>query len=109
MGAVKHILRYVAGTTHWGFWYGRKEEGMETLVGYCDSDYVGDIDQRHSTTGVIFFLADCPITWQSMKQKVETEYISTANATCQALWLTRVHAEILGQEPGVPLLRVDNK
>jgi hypothetical protein len=50
-----------------------------------------------------------------MKQKVvvqsscEVEYIAAANATCQALWLTQVLDEIQGIEPGVPLLRVDNK
>jgi hypothetical protein len=50
-----------------------------------------------------------------MKQKVvaqsscEAEYIAAANATCQALWLSRVLAEIQGTVPGVPLLKIDNK
>jgi hypothetical protein len=26
-----------------------------------------DIDGRKSTSGVLFFLGDCPITWQSQK------------------------------------------
>jgi hypothetical protein len=115
MGAVMHILRYVAGTFSWGLWYGRGKKSDAALVGYCDSDYAGDIDKRHITTGVIFFLANCPISWQSMKQKVvahssyEAEYIADANAAYQALWLTQVLAEIQGTEPGVALLRVDNK
>jgi glutamate mutase epsilon subunit len=50
------------------------------------------------TTGVICFLSGSPIAWQSKKQKViaqsscEAEYIATANATCQALWLSQVMA-----------------
>jgi hypothetical protein len=61
VGAVKHILRYVAGTFSWGLWYGRREKSDATLVGYCDSDYARDVDKRHSTTGVFFFLANYPI------------------------------------------------
>jgi hypothetical protein len=37
------------------------------------------------------------------------EYITAANATCQALWLVRVLAEVKGSTSSTPLLRVDNK
>ena len=63
----------------------------------------------------MFFLGSSPITWESMKQKVvaqsscEAEYIAAANATCQALWLARVLAEVQGSTPRAPVLRVDNK
>jgi hypothetical protein len=115
LGAVKHILRYVAGTCSFGLWFekGKKEEAM--LVRFSDSDYAGDIDKRKSTSGIIFFLIGRPITWQSMKQKVvpqssyEAKYIAATNATCQALWLTRVLVEVQGLEPGVPMLKVNNK
>jgi hypothetical protein len=52
------------------------------LTGFSDSDYTGEVDKRHNTTGVIFFLGSNPISWQSMKQKVvaqlscEAEYMS---------------------------------
>jgi hypothetical protein len=39
----------------------------------------------------------------------ESEYIAAANATCKALWLARVLAEVQGSVPSTPLLRVDNK
>jgi hypothetical protein len=39
------------------------------LIGFSDSDYARDVDQMYSTTGVIFLLADGPVSWQSMKQK----------------------------------------
>jgi hypothetical protein len=115
MAAVKNIVRYVAGTQHWGLWFSRHENVEAALTVFSDSDYAGDVDKRKSTTGVIRFLSGSPITWQSMKQKVvaqsscEAEYIAAANATCQALWLSRVLAEIQGTVPGVPLLKIDNK
>jgi hypothetical protein len=40
------------------------------LVGFSDSDHAGDVDDRRSTSGLFFFLANNPITWQSIKQKV---------------------------------------
>jgi hypothetical protein len=115
MTAVKHIVRYVAGTKTWGLWFSKRREGAVSLTGFSDSDYAGDVDKKKSTTWVIFFLADSPVTWQSMKQKVvaqsscEAKYIATANTTYQALWLNRVLAEVQGTDPGVPLLNIDNK
>jgi hypothetical protein len=115
MAAVKNIVRYVAGTQHWGLWFSRHENLEAALTVFSDSDYARDVDKRKSTTGVICFLSGSPITCQSMKQKVvaqsscEAKYIAAANATCQALWLSRVLAEIQGTVPGVPLLKVDNK
>ena len=34
------------------------------VVGYCDSDYVGDLDKRRSTTGYVFTLAKAPVSWK---------------------------------------------
>jgi len=31
------------------------------LSGYIDADYAGDIDQRRSTTGYVFTVAECVI------------------------------------------------
>jgi hypothetical protein len=67
LAAVKHILHYLAGTCDWGLYFGRKERQGDTLTGYSDSDYAGDVDVRYSTTRVIFFHDGNPITWQSMK------------------------------------------
>jgi hypothetical protein len=115
LAAVKKILRYVAGTCNWGLWFGQKKGNQALLTGFSDADFAGDVDVRKSTTGVIFFLSNDPITWQSIKQKVvaqssyESEYITAANAMCQALWLARVLAEVQGSALSTPLLRVDNK
>jgi hypothetical protein len=85
------------------------------LTGFSDVDFAREVDARKSTTGVIFFLENNPITWQSMKQRVvaqsscESKYITAVNVTCQPLWLARVLAEVQGSVSSMPLLRVDNK
>ncbi len=40
-----------------------------TLTGYSDSDHAGDIGDRKSTSGFIFIINGCTISWPSMKQK----------------------------------------
>ena len=55
MSTVKHILRYIAGNLHHNY---RSSNNKDTpLTGYNDDDLVDDV-----TTGVIFFLGQCPIT-----------------------------------------------
>ena len=81
--------------------YARKKGDQPALLGFSDSDLAGDVDSRKSTSGIIFFLDDSPISWQSTKQKIvalsscEVEYIAAATAVCQAVWLGRLLAEIL--------------
>ena len=65
--AVKQILHYVGGTKGWGLRYGKNKEQAQ-LNGFSDSDFAGDVDAQRSTTGVIFFLGNSPITWQSTKK-----------------------------------------
>jgi hypothetical protein len=70
------------------------------LIGSSDADFARDVDARKSTTGVIFFPVNNPVTWQSTKQRVvaqsscESEYIIAANVSCQTLWLARVLADV---------------
>jgi hypothetical protein len=102
---VKHILRYIAGTADMGVFYPRRKGRKAELKGFSDSDMAG----------FHFFFGESPISWQSSKQKVvalsscEAEYIAAATAACQAVWLARVLAEILGTKISKPVIRVDNK
>ena len=101
--AVKRVLRYMAGTLHWGLHYYPKKKncGTPEQLGYSDGNLAGDVNDRKSTSGLIFFLAGGPIAWQSVKQKVvalsscEAEYIAAA-AACEVVWLARLLAELVG-------------
>jgi hypothetical protein len=51
--AAKRVLRYVKGTSSLGVFY--KKEGNQELLGYTDSDYTGDQNDRKSTSGYCVF------------------------------------------------------
>jgi hypothetical protein len=113
--AVKRILCYMAGTRGYRLYYARKEGDCTLkLTVYSNADMAGDIDMQKSTTGVIFFLGNSPITWQSSKQKVvalsscEAVYIAAATTVCQGVWLARLLSDIARKKTAAPYLNVDN-
>ncbi len=65
LDAVKHIYRYVKGTIDMGLFYWQGEDCV--LSKFLDANWVGDRDDRISTTGYTFFLRSTPITWHSHK------------------------------------------
>jgi len=91
--AVKHILRYLKGTLGYGYKYDKGAELKPILVGYSDSDFAGDVEDRKSTTGIGYFLGSSLVTWASQKQRIvalsscEAEYVAVAAAACQGIWL----------------------
>ena len=68
--AVKRIIRYVSGTLNYGCKFIRGANSEMLLLGYTDSDQAGDLVQRKSTSGVLFFLGSNLITWSSQKQRI---------------------------------------
>jgi hypothetical protein len=95
LAAVKHLLRYVAGTTEYGLVYPKYTKGDNRLIGYSDSDLGGDVDERKSSAGVMFFLGGMVISWSSQKQKAvalstcEAEYMAGAAGACQAVCMAQ--------------------
>jgi hypothetical protein len=110
--AVKRIIRYVAGTLDHGLHYPRCP-GVAHFVRY--SDHAGDIDTSKSTSGILFFLGKCLVSWQSVKQQVvamsscEAGYIAASTACTQALWLARLLGDLLGRDTRAVELKVDSK
>jgi len=113
--AVKQILRYLSGTVNYGCIYKKLHVSEKKLTGYSDSDLAGDVDDRKSTSGAVFLLGSNLVTWVSQKQRVvalsscEAEYIASANAACQGIWLSRLLGELLGTPQLKVRLLVDNK
>jgi hypothetical protein len=75
----------------------------------------GDIDDRRSTSGNVFFIGGSPVSRQSAKQKVvalsscEAEYMAASKAACQAVWLRRLLCDLLNQNEAAVELFIDNK
>ena len=87
--ATKRILRYIRGTIQFGIHY--SVGGKPLLVGFTDSDWASDPDDRKSTVGYVFSLGSRPITWACKKQQAlalslaEVEYQAAVNASQEAL------------------------
>ncbi|RDX77397.1 Copia protein, partial [Mucuna pruriens] len=71
--------------------------------------------ERKSTSGYLFKYLDAPISWCSKKQSVvalsscEAEYIGSAEAACQSLWLEALLEEMKLQYEKAVQMYVDNK
>ena len=65
--ATKHVLRYLKGTSQFGFWY-RRTEGVK-LQGFIDADWAGSPSDRKSTSGGIFNLGSVAVSWYSRKHR----------------------------------------
>ncbi|KAG7578674.1 Integrase catalytic core [Arabidopsis thaliana x Arabidopsis arenosa] len=111
--AMKLILRYLRGTTSYGLSFTREEK--PSLVGYSDSSHNVDEDDGKSTTGHIFYLGNCPITWCTQKQETvalsscEAEFMAATEGAKQAIWLQELLGEVTGESCEKVRLLIDNK
>ena len=112
--AVKRVFQYLAGTCGYKLAFnGHANDSL--LVGYVDADWAGDANTRRSVSGYVFLLGGTPITWAAKKQpsislsSTESEYMASALATREAVYLRQFLIEIGFRPPGpIPLL-IDNQ
>ncbi|CAL2268313.1 unnamed protein product [Prunus armeniaca] len=62
----KRVLRYVKGTLDYGLEYVKGKEVV--LIGYCDNDWSGSVDDSKSTYGYAFSFGSGVFAWASVKQ-----------------------------------------
>ena len=90
--ALKHVLRYLKGTAHFGLTFGGSDNKTD-LIGWSDADWAQDTDTRRSIVVFIFDDAGGYVSWSSKKQPTvalstaEAEYMAASNATKEAIWL----------------------
>eukprot|EP00253_Pinus_taeda_P009987 PITA_09987 len=90
-------------------------EASPLLVGFTDSDWAGDLDDRKSTAGYVFTLGSRPITWACKKQasislsSAEAEYRGAVEASKEALWLRQILSEFGFQQQHKTTLWCDNQ
>ena len=112
--AAKRILRYLKGTADYHLVLGRWQEGYFDLVGWSDSNWAQDTNDHRSTSGFIFDVAGSSIAWSSKKQatvatsSVEAEYIASANATKEAVWLHTLLTELDFSPTQATVIYADN-
>ncbi|XP_050896348.1 secreted RxLR effector protein 161-like [Lathyrus oleraceus] len=113
LGVAKRVLRYVMGTMKHEIIFEKKSKLASK--GYCDSDWVGSVDDMKSTSGYVFNLGSGVISWCSKKQdtvaqsSAEAEYLAAGLTTQQSLWLRRILEDIGEKQEGSLQLHCDNK
>ena len=114
--AVKRILRFIRGTTDHGVLM-PSEKNLKKIevLGYSDSDWGGDVDDKKSTAGYLFMIRKALICWSSKKQDVvalsscEAEYVAASYAACQAMWIKMLLEEMRICDSTKVKLLIDNK
>ncbi|UYV68325.1 hypothetical protein LAZ67_5003884 [Cordylochernes scorpioides] len=112
--AAKRVLRYLKGTSCLRITY---RKSNEALHGYADADWGGNLVNRKSHTGIVYFLARGPIAWESKKQQTvtlsstESEYIALCEAGKEAVYLRALLDEMGFGEllNGPTVLKTDNQ
>lgn len=94
----KHVLRYLSKTKDLGLAY--KASGDRRIQIYCDADWAGDQDDRHSYSGVVVMMGKNLIHWRSTKQTciststMEAEYIALSYGVKEITWLNMFLSEL---------------
>ena len=88
---IKHILRYLRGTTDMGLFYSR--ESKQQLLGYADAWYLSDPHKGRSQTGYVFNYNGTTTSWRSVKQTMvatssnHLEILAIHEASHECIWL----------------------
>ena len=91
------------------------DESDVVLTGFSDSDWAGNPDDRRSTSGYAFHIGSGVVSWSSKKQptvslsSTESEYKALTNATCEAIWLRRILADLEEAQSGSTCINCDNQ
>lgn len=97
--AIKRIFRYLKGTINHGITYATNPECIQP-IGYCDSDYAGDLNSRKSTSGHVVTINNSPISWASRVQKsvalstTEAEYYAITDCAKDILWYQQLFVDL---------------
>ncbi|KAK6143244.1 hypothetical protein DH2020_023592 [Rehmannia glutinosa] len=113
MKVAKRILRYLKCMLDFRMFYTSSDD--YTLKGFCDSEFAGDIDNRKTTSGFVFFMVDCAMSWCSKKQTIvtlstcESEYVAATSCTCHSIWLRKLLKGLHLSQVEATEIRIDNK
>ncbi|XP_039144872.1 uncharacterized protein LOC120282179 [Dioscorea cayenensis subsp. rotundata] len=79
------------GSIEFRLWYSKSSNFK--LVAFTDSDWAGSLDDRRSTSRIVFMLGSSAVTWSSRKHSItalssiEAKYVDATSSVCQAIWL----------------------
>jgi len=109
---VKHLLRYLKGTSDLGLFFPHK--GDKDLVGYADAGFLSDPSSGRSQTGHVFLYGGTSLSWRSVKQTLvatssnHAEILALYEAAKEAVFLRSV-VNYLKTATGQDELRATNE
>jgi hypothetical protein len=124
--AAQHLFRYLNGTCDYDLTYDANYVDteykhlnldntlFEWFIGFTDSSFGDDVDDRKSTGGYLFMMANGIISFQSRKQNgvtlstTESEYAAACEAAKEAIALRHLHSSLVGELRTPTLLFTDN-
>ena len=83
------------------------QQGDPSVVGYVDSNYVGDLDDTRSKTRCVFTFWGGLVCWKSIIQSLvamsttEAEYMAVVEASKEVVWFVRLVKELGIKQGGV--------
>jgi hypothetical protein len=96
--AIKGIFRYLQGMLQMKLQFGATPS--KEVLGYCDVDSGGDLENRRSTTRFVFMIGGGAISWSSKQQPTitlsttEAEYMANTQATKETIWITKLMMDL---------------
>ena len=130
MTAAKRCLCYLKGTSDLGLMYGRPDSpdrlmgyatekltGNKTgpIVGFSDSDFASNPDDRRSVGAYILYFMGSPIAWKAKKMQMtclstmEAELVAMTEATKQIMNIRNLLADLMFPQPDPSVLKCDNQ
>lgn len=110
--AALRVLGYLKGTAHYKLVLG----GTSTdLVGYSDSSWADDKDDRRSSQGYCFTLGSGVISWKATRSPAvalstcEAELYAACSAAQEAVWLAEMLNTVGSSSDRAPILWCDNQ
>ena len=105
---IKHILRYLKGTSDMGLFY--LKESKQQLLGYADAGYLLDPHKARSPTRYVFSCNGVAISWKFVKQtRVATslnhsKILALHEASHECIWL-RSMIQHIQESCGLPFTK----
>lgn len=112
--AMKHLLRYLACTTHYGFWL-PSTHGTVDVQAWSDADWAPDHTQRRLRSGLLVRIKGDPIICSSELQAATAESTTEAKFSALAVcfrevkWLRSVLEELRVRNNTLSVVHRDNR
>ena len=108
-----YIVRYLSSSKEFCIVYSGTGD-TNGLCAYSDTDWAGDVETSHSTTGYAIFLGNGIVSWLSRQQQrvtlssTEVKYCGITETAKQLHWICNLYEE-LGFKLGPLPLCIDNQ